>query len=124
MYQRRYPNGPLYSGATGFYSVVFGRSELEQAMNDYLNGDAPELAAQTFADLVLGRPKQGAAVVTTIDAELQAVAARALGSQAGAVVALDPADGVRAGHGLESDLRPERRCPAAPASRSAPPGTS
>jgi peptidoglycan glycosyltransferase len=93
VYQRRYPNGSLYAGATGFYSVVFGRSELEQAMNDYLNGDAPELAAQTFADLVLGRPKQGAAVVTTIEAELQAVAARALGSQAGAVVALDPETG-------------------------------
>jgi peptidoglycan glycosyltransferase len=62
-------------------------------MNPYLNGDAPELAAQTFADLVLGRPKQGAAVVTTIDAKLQAAAARALGSQPGAVVAIDPSTG-------------------------------
>src|SRR4051794_14693944 len=30
IYQRRYPDGPLYAGATGFYSVVFGRTELEQ----------------------------------------------------------------------------------------------
>ncbi len=93
VYQRRYPGGALYAGATGFYSVVYGRSELERAMNSYLNGDAPELAAQTFADLVLGRPKQGAAVVTTIDAELQAIATNALGAQAGAVVALDPETG-------------------------------
>jgi peptidoglycan glycosyltransferase len=93
IYQRRYPDGPLYAGATGFYSVVFGRTELEQAMNPYLNGDAPELAAQTFADLVLGRPKQGATVVTTIDSQLQEVATEALGSQPGAVVALDPLTG-------------------------------
>ena len=93
VYQRRYPDGPLYGGVTGIYSVVFGRTELEQAMNPFLNGDAPELAAQTFADLVLGRPKQGAAVVTTIDTELQAVAAAALGTEAGAVVALDPRTG-------------------------------
>jgi peptidoglycan glycosyltransferase len=93
VYQRRYPDGSLYSGATGFYSVVYGRTELEQAMNPFLNGDAPELAAQTFADLVLGRPKQGATVITTVDARLQAVALRALGSQSGAVVAIDPATG-------------------------------
>ena len=93
VYQRRYPDGPLYAGVTGFYSVVFGRTELEQAMNPFLNGDAPELAAQTFADLVLGRPKQGAAVVTTIDADLQAAAVEALGTQQGAVVAIDPETG-------------------------------
>ena len=93
VYQRRYPDGPLYPGVTGFYSVVFGRTELEQAMNPYLNGDAPELAAQTFADLVLGRPKQGAAVVTTIDPDLQTAAVRALGANRGAVVAIDPETG-------------------------------
>jgi len=93
VYQRRYPDGELYSGATGYYSLVYGRTELEQAMNTYLNGDAPELAAQTFADLVLGHPKQGATVVSTIDAKLQAAAARALGSQPGAVVAIEPATG-------------------------------
>jgi len=93
VYQRRYPDGPLYAGSTGFYSIVFGRSELERAMNTYLNGDAPELAAQTFADLILGRPKKGAAVVTTIDPPLQAAAAEALGNQQGAVVALDPSTG-------------------------------
>jgi peptidoglycan glycosyltransferase len=93
VYQRRYPDGPLYSGATGVYSLVYGRTELERAMNPYLNGDAPELAAQTFADLILGRPKKGAAVVTTIDPALQATAMKALGNLKGAVVALDPGTG-------------------------------
>jgi penicillin-binding protein A len=66
-YVRRYPQGPLFAGITGYYSRVFGRSELEQSMNSYLSGDAPELAISTFADLVLGRPKKGGSVITTID---------------------------------------------------------
>ncbi len=92
-YQRRYPNGPLYAGLTGFYSRVFGKTELERSMNAYLNGDAGELAAQTFADLLLGRPKKGGAVVTTIDPIIQAAAERALGSNPGAVVAMQPSTG-------------------------------
>ena len=92
-YQRRYPRGDLYAGITGFYSIVYGKSELESAMNSYLTGDAPELAAQTFSDLILGRPKKGGAVVTTIDARLQQVASQALGSEPGAVVAMDPKTG-------------------------------
>jgi peptidoglycan glycosyltransferase len=93
VYQRVYPDGPLYSGITGFYSLVYGRTGLESAMNSYLSGDAPELAAQTFSDLLLGRPKKGGAVVTTIDPALQQAAARALGNEPGAVVALNPQTG-------------------------------
>jgi peptidoglycan glycosyltransferase len=93
VYQRVYPDGPLYSGITGFYSLVYGRTGLEAAMNDELSGDAPELAAQTFSDLLLGRPKKGGAVVTTIDPNLQEAAAKALGNQPGGVVALNPQTG-------------------------------
>ena len=60
-YVRRYPEGPLFAGITGFYSQVYGRTELEQSMNTYLAGDAPELAVSTLADLVLGRPEEGRA---------------------------------------------------------------
>jgi penicillin-binding protein A len=93
VYQRVYPNGPLYSGITGFYSLVYGRTGLESATNSYLSGDAPELAAATFSDLLLGRPKKGGAVVTTVVPNLQQAAARALGNQPGAVVALNPQTG-------------------------------
>ena len=41
-------------------------------MNNYLAGDAPELAASTLTDLVLGRPKKGGHVITTIDAHAAA----------------------------------------------------
>jgi peptidoglycan glycosyltransferase len=92
-YQRHYPQGPLYAGITGYYSIIFGRSELEQSYNSYLSGDAPELIPQTLIDQVLGRPKRGATVVTTIDPAIQRAAQRALGDLPGGVVALDPHTG-------------------------------
>jgi peptidoglycan glycosyltransferase len=92
-FQRRYPQGSLYAAITGYYSVIYGRSGLEQAYNEYLNGSAPELLPQTLADEILGRPKRGATVITTIDPTIQRAAARALGASPGAVVALDPRTG-------------------------------
>ncbi|MGZ4113852.1 MAG: peptidoglycan D,D-transpeptidase FtsI family protein [Actinomycetota bacterium] len=92
-YQRLYPQGPLYSTVTGFYSFVYGKTGLESAYNDYLTGDAAELLPQTLADQVLGRPKRGGTVVTTIDPALQQAAASALGSQEGGVVAIEPSTG-------------------------------
>ena len=92
-YQRHYPQGPLYADITGYYSIIFGRSELEQSYNSYLSGDAPELIPQTLIDQVLGRPKRGATVVTTIDPAIQRAAQRALGDLPGGVVALDPHTG-------------------------------
>jgi penicillin-binding protein A len=92
-YQRHYPQGRLYAGITGYYSIIFGRSELEQSYNTYLSGDAPELIPQTLIDQVLGRPKRGATVVTTIDPEIQRAASQALGSLPGGVVAIDPHTG-------------------------------
>jgi peptidoglycan glycosyltransferase len=92
-YERRYPQGDLYGYVTGFYSRIFGRSAIEQSMNPYLSGEAPELAISTFTDLFLGRPKRGANVFVTIDPNLQEVARDALGANRGAVVAMDPRTG-------------------------------
>jgi peptidoglycan glycosyltransferase len=92
-YQRLYPQGPLYSTITGFYSFVFDKTGLESAYNDYLTGDAAELLPQTLADQVLGRPKRGGTVVTTIDPTMQRAAASALGTQEGGVVAIQPSTG-------------------------------
>jgi penicillin-binding protein A len=95
-YQRHYPDGPLYAGVTGFYSLFFGRSQLEQSQNSFLSGDAPELFPQTVTDELLGRPKRGASVVTTIDPKLQRLAGTLVNTQmphGGAIVAMDPATG-------------------------------
>jgi penicillin-binding protein A len=94
-FQRRYPHGELYAHETGFYSFVFGRTELEQSFNAFLTGDAAELLPQTLTDLVLGRPKQGATIVTTLVPEIQEAAAAAALAEAGdvAIAAIDPATG-------------------------------
>jgi penicillin-binding protein A len=94
-FQRRYPQGELYAHQTGFYSYPFGRTELESTFNDYLAGDAPELLPQTFTDLVLGRPTQGATIVTTLDPEVQEAAAEAAAAEEGdvAIAAIDPSTG-------------------------------
>src|SRR4029077_13118053 len=79
-YLREYPQGELYGQLTGYYSRVYGLSGLEDAMDPYLAGTAPEFAAQTLTDLILGRPKQGGTVVTTLVPRLQRTAKQALGS--------------------------------------------
>lgn len=92
-YQRTYPQPELYAHVTGFYSVVFGRTEIERAMNTELNGSADSLFLSRLQDLVTGRQPKGATVELTIDPAAQQAAWDALGDQRGAVVALDPRTG-------------------------------
>jgi peptidoglycan glycosyltransferase len=95
-YLRRYPGHELYGHITGFYSIVSGRTELEESYNDYLAGRADELFPQRFIDELLGRDLKGASIVTTIEPDLQQVAQDALASQVttgGAVAAIDPQTG-------------------------------
>ncbi|GAA2721154.1 peptidoglycan D,D-transpeptidase FtsI family protein [Cellulomonas aerilata] len=92
-FQRAYTNGPLYAHATGYYSIVYGRTGLERASNDLLTGTADSLFLSRIQDLVTGRQPQGSSVELTLDPAVQAAAAEALGDQRGAVVALDPTTG-------------------------------
>ncbi|MDP9185567.1 MAG: penicillin-binding protein 2, partial [Actinomycetota bacterium] len=39
---RRYPGKALWGQITGYYSQIYGRTGLEQAMNPYLSGTANE----------------------------------------------------------------------------------
>jgi peptidoglycan glycosyltransferase len=90
---RTYPQGELYGQLTGYYSRIYGRSGLEQAMNPYLSGTAGEFTTQNLTDIILGRPKQGGTVITTLVPRVQRAAKDALGSYQGGVVAIDPRTG-------------------------------
>jgi penicillin-binding protein A len=92
-YVREYPGGDLYGHITGYYSRIYGRAGLEQAMNSYLAGSAPALAISNVTDLVLGRPKKGGSVYTTIQPAVQRAARDALGDYQGAIAAIDPENG-------------------------------
>jgi len=92
-YQRQYADGATYSAVTGFYSIVNGKSELEQAANAELTGRGDRLFFTRIRDLITGRKPEGAAVETTINAAAQAAAVAGLGDQQGAVVAIEPSTG-------------------------------
>ncbi len=92
-FQRSYSLGPVYAPVTGFYSIVYGRTGLEQAENTLLNGTSDALFWSRLGDLFAGEEQQGASVETTIDADIQQAAYDALGDYTGAVVALDPSTG-------------------------------
>ncbi len=94
-FQREYPDGPVYSTVTGFYSVLYSSSGIERSMDEVLNGNDDRLFARRLSDLITGRDPSGGNVVLTIDPAVQQAAYDALTSRdyAGAVVALRPQTG-------------------------------
>jgi peptidoglycan glycosyltransferase len=90
---RTYTDPGTYAHVTGFHSFVFGRTQLEQRYNDFLQGSSPEALFRNIGDALQGRERQGDTVVTTIEPAVQEAATAALGGQQGAVVALDPRTG-------------------------------
>jgi penicillin-binding protein A len=92
-FERRYPEGDLYAHITGFYSIVFGTSQIESSFNDQLLGESGVVSMQDIQDRFLEGGEQGDNVRLTIDSQLQRVARSALGTQQGAVVAIDPNTG-------------------------------
>ncbi|HSK54433.1 MAG TPA: penicillin-binding protein 2 [Jiangellales bacterium] len=92
-YLRQYPEGPLYAHATGYYSFLFGRAAMERAENDVLAGTDDRLFVRRLVDLVTGREARGGSVKLTLDPSAQRAAYDGLGSQKGAVVAIDTTTG-------------------------------
>ena len=92
-YLRKYPSGPVYAPLTGYYSLVYGKSELEKAEDEVLSGSDPRLFGSRIADILTGRSLKGGSVNLTINNAAQQAAFQGLGNRRGAVVALDPTTG-------------------------------
>jgi peptidoglycan glycosyltransferase len=94
-YQRVYANGPLYAPVTGFYSVRYGKTGLENAEDEILNGSDDRLFVRRLSDLITGRDPRGGNVVTTINSKVQQAAYEAMTRNGftGSVVAIKPDDG-------------------------------
>ena len=92
-FQRFYPDGKLYGHITGFYSLRYGRSGLERTYNEELLGKKEIASFDDYLQSVAEGQTKGHTLILTIDSRLQETAARALGDQKGAVVALDPRTG-------------------------------
>jgi peptidoglycan glycosyltransferase len=91
-YQRQYTDPYLYSSVTGYFGWN-GSSGLEEMENDFLSGQADDLALARLGDTLIGRTPTGADVVTTIVPEVQRAAVEALGDQQGAIVVIEPSTG-------------------------------
>src|SRR3954447_4553769 len=92
-YLRQYPDPGLWAGVTGYYSVIYGNTQMERAENDILAGTDPRLTFRRLTDLFTGRDPQGGDVVLTLDPAVQKAAMTGLKGVTGAVVALDPTTG-------------------------------
>ena len=90
---RRYPGGAIYAPLTGFYSLVYGSSGIEDAYNSQLAGTDDALFVRRVVDLVTGADQQGASVELTVDARAQQAAWDGLAGHEGAVAAIEPDTG-------------------------------
>jgi peptidoglycan glycosyltransferase len=94
-YLRRYPQGALTAAVVGYSTISRSRAGLEKSMNGDLTGTDRALSdlVDQQLDELSGKPIVGDTVVTTLDLRAQRVALDALGSNCGAVAALDPRTG-------------------------------
>ncbi|MFJ5121442.1 penicillin-binding transpeptidase domain-containing protein [Kitasatospora sp. NPDC088548] len=92
-YKRTYTDGPLYAAVTGYSSQAYGNTQLEGTEDDLLSGTDGRLASWAVWDAVARRQNPGGDVYTTINRAAQEAAMRGLGSQKGAVAAIEPATG-------------------------------
>jgi penicillin-binding protein A len=89
-FERRYPEGELFSHAVGYSFTEVGRSGLEQYYNDDLSGQGDDLE-NLFGDIV--EQEEGDGLLTNLDPEAQQTAIDSLGGQPGSVVAIEPSTG-------------------------------
>ncbi len=95
LYFRRYPQGRLTAHVVGYSTTARSRTGLERSLNAALTGSSRSLSTlvDRSLDKLNGKPIVGDSVVTTLDVNGQRAALDALGSQCGAVAALDPRTG-------------------------------
>lgn len=94
-FQREYPDSYLWSHITGHYDTTrrSANTGLEGLLNADLAGTSSNDLFGAVERILSGRPAQGSSAMTTLDPEIQRVAAEALGDYVGAVMAIDPTTG-------------------------------
>ena len=92
-YLRTYRNGPLYAPVTGFYSLTYGSTGIENAENSLLAGTSEKLFVRNLKSLLTGEQPKGGSVALTLNPRAQQAAYQALGGRRGAAVAIDPSTG-------------------------------
>jgi peptidoglycan glycosyltransferase len=107
-YYRVYPQGVLAPQVIGYDTVKYGRTGIEDSMNDLLVGSSSKLVTRSWPDRLLGRRPRGADVKLTLVPAVQRAAAQALKGHVGAIVALDPKTGAVIASASAPDFSPAR----------------
>jgi peptidoglycan glycosyltransferase len=81
-----------FSNILGFFSTRYGQSGLEATYAEYLTGERGN-ELRRLQEQFVGGEQRGNNLVLTLNADLQAQAAQALGGRSGSVVVLDPRTG-------------------------------
>jgi peptidoglycan glycosyltransferase len=89
---RLYPEGELYAHPVGYSSLLFGDTGLEREYGRVLSSNR-DLTMSGIIDAILGRGEGAEGIRLTLSRAAQEAAAGALGSQKGAVVAIEPRTG-------------------------------
>lgn len=89
-YERTYPTGGLFEQVVGYDSPVYGLTGVEAYYDSYLVAHSRPI--KTLSDILANRTVVGNVTLTLSDT-LQAEAQKALGSQPGSVVAINPTTG-------------------------------
>ncbi|MFH8251776.1 peptidoglycan D,D-transpeptidase FtsI family protein [Microbacterium sp. B2969] len=93
-WQRVYTDAPMWSQVTGWINPALGSATgIELEMNQVLSGSAGSQFLARIEQIVTGQPQRGSNVMLSLDATVQKAAFDALGSQQGAVIAIEPKTG-------------------------------
>ena len=90
---RRTYTDAAFSHVIGYASLRYGTTAVERAWDDILTGRADPNPLRALLNDILARPPAPRDLTLTIDQRLQDFAAKQLGSDVGAVVAIDPRSG-------------------------------
>jgi peptidoglycan glycosyltransferase len=93
-YQRVYNQPDLYAHLTGYFSLVNGLTQLENAATGLLSGTSDELFYDRIVRMLSGAKSQGASVELTIDPQIQQLAWDLIPEgQRGSIVVTEPKTG-------------------------------
>jgi cell division protein FtsI/penicillin-binding protein 2 len=92
-YQRTYPQGSAYGNITGWKSINYGSTDIENVLDKFLQGTDSSESVANFMDTLTGKSKKGGDVQLTLENSVQQAAVNGLKGKVGSVVALDPTTG-------------------------------